>query len=491
MEPLLTAEQGKTAETLYNKGRSHAECATGARLFQAIKSRQWHSAPVKVKSFSVDSDSSLPALAWLCEINGAEYRFTVGQGVETGETFIVEGVWDGDFTEARFDEAEHFYGSGARLDSDGVCVFVPPRLCTDYLFVLHDKKKSRTSVSNSFNFIFTVAEISLDGDFYRTFKSNLNKTTNEESALGADRGSPLIAENDHFAMYRMMYHNFTVDMNGNINYMMRIPAKKQISSYTDYKRFILEKIESIIANGTAPERKNPFGTVSMLSTGYDSCATSALCAQCGVKEAVTLDVVVGGHNDCGENIAKALGMECRKVQSPLGKNVPVLKAAMARDCDLLEFVATAGIGDNVVFKTMEPILKGKIVFSGLYGDGCWSKEGNGSGLAHHLPYMKSRTEFRLRTGYCLVPVPALGAYFPYFLDKINSSPEMDPWRLNNHYDRPIPRRMAEEAGVPRNLFGMRKAANNPDIVNYQEVFDDAVRFTMKRYEKCAAHMLKK
>ena len=292
-------------------------------------------------------------------------------------------------------------------------------------------------------------------------------------------------------MYRMMYHNFTVDSSGNINYLMHIPPRLLINSYTEYKCFLLEKIKSIIANGMSAERRNPFGAVSMLSTGYDSCATSALCAHCGVKDAVTLDVVVDGHNDCGEEISRVLGMKCHKVQSPLGKNVPVLKAAMARDGDLLEFVATARIGDNVVFKTMEPVLKGNMVFSGLYGDGCWSKEGNGSGLAHHLPYMKSRMEFRLRASYCLVPVPAFGAYFPYFLEKINSSTEMDPWRLNNAYDRPIPRRIAEEAGVPRNFFGMRKAANNPDIVNYREVFDDAVRFTMKRYEKCAAHTGKK
>jgi hypothetical protein len=33
---------------------------------------------------------------------------------------------------------------------------------------------------------------------------------------------------------------------------------------------------------------------------------------------------------------------------------------------------------------------------------------------------------------------------------------MIPWRLNNSYDRPIPRRIAEEAGVPRHLFGQKK-----------------------------------
>jgi hypothetical protein len=33
---------------------------------------------------------------------------------------------------------------------------------------------------------------------------------------------------------------------------------------------------------------------------------------------------------------------------------------------------------------------------------------------------------------------------------------MAPWRLRNGYDRPIPRRIAEEAGVPRPAFGQSK-----------------------------------
>jgi hypothetical protein len=33
---------------------------------------------------------------------------------------------------------------------------------------------------------------------------------------------------------------------------------------------------------------------------------------------------------------------------------------------------------------------------------------------------------------------------------------MKKWQLNNNYDRPIPRRIIEEAGVPRELFGLNK-----------------------------------
>ncbi|MGH7793073.1 MAG: hypothetical protein ACREOB_12235, partial [Thermodesulfobacteriota bacterium] len=39
---------------------------------------------------------------------------------------------------------------------------------------------------------------------------------------------------------------------------------------------------------------------------------------------------------------------------------------------------------------------------------------------------------------------------------INRSPEMKPWCVVGNYDRPIARRIVEEAGVPRELFGNRK-----------------------------------
>jgi hypothetical protein len=43
--------------------------------------------------------------------------------------------------------------------------------------------------------------------------------------------------------------------------------------------------------------------------------------------------------------------------------------------------------------------------------------------------------------------------------RITESPELRPWGLENTYDRPIPRRIAEQAGVPRDLFGQVKTAS--------------------------------
>lgn len=467
----------------YDNGISYNVCAASARAFQAQKKRFFTSQTIPVDEFAVSVNPDIPPLAWICEIKKNRYTFTVGKKVEFGTNFIVEGVWDNVFSNHEFGASDHFYGTGAFLDENGVCVFVPPRLCTDFLFVMYDDNRKTTWVSNSFCYIFNRSGIDLEGNFYKAIKNTINTSSNAESALGADRGSPFIAKCESYSMYRLMYHNFTVDNHGCLNYLMRTPAKLHIDTFVDYKNFLLKTTKAIIANGCASQRKNTFGTITMLSTGYDSTAVSAICAQAGVREAITMDVITTGHDDCGDKIAAALGLDCHIVESPLGKVVPLLKTAfMSESKQYLEFIATAGIGDNIAFYNMADFIKDKIVFSGLYGDGTWSLNGNGGGLAHHLPYMKSRNEFRLRVGYYLVPPPAFGAYFPYALKKVGSEPDMAPYRLGNAYDRPIPRRIAEDAGVPRALFGQRKAANNPDIVNWKELFDDAVKHVMQRYD---------
>jgi len=43
-----------------------------------------------------------------------------------------------------------------------------------------------------------------------------------------------------------------------------------------------------------------------------------------------------------------------------------------------------------------------------------------------------------------------------------TSEEMQPWSIGGDYDKPFPRRIAEEMGVPRELFGQRKMASGHD-----------------------------
>lgn len=71
------------------------------------------------------------------------------------------------------------------------------------------------------------------------------------------------------------------------------------------------------------------------------------------------------------------------------------------------------------------------------------------------------------------------------LSKIAKSEAMRPWRLNTEYDRPIPRRIAEEAGVPRELFGQKKQAAAMLIRNGQKVGPDLFELQTRRYGPAA------
>jgi hypothetical protein len=71
-------------------------------------------------------------------------------------------------------------------------------------------------------------------------------------------------------------------------------------------------------------------------------------------------------------------------------------------------------------------------------------------------------EFRLRVGFIHLPVPCLGATRQPALTLLSNSPEMMPWSIGGNYDRPLPRRIGESAGIPRNCFGqLKKAVGQP------------------------------
>jgi hypothetical protein len=61
----------------------------------------------------------------------------------------------------------------------------------------------------------------------------------------------------------------------------------------------------------------------------------------------------------------------------------------------------------------------------------------------------------LHIGY--VP-PYIGARSRKSLFDLANSEAMRPWSIGGTYDRPIPRRLGEDAGVPRDRFGQRKLA---------------------------------
>ena len=57
-----------------------------------------------------------------------------------------------------------------------------------------------------------------------------------------------------------------------------------------------------------------------------------------------------------------------------------------------------------------------------------------------------------------MPIPFIGALRKPEIIAISRSAEMVSYSVGGIYDRPLARRLLEEAGVPRHLFGQRKRA---------------------------------
>jgi hypothetical protein len=93
------------------------------------------------------------------------------------------------------------------------------------------------------------------------------------------------------------------------------------------------------------------------------------------------------------------------------------------------------------------------------------------------------SEVRLAVGFVQVPVPYIGAQQRGDIAALTESPSMSGWRVGTNYDRPIPRRIAESRGVPRNAFGQRKLASvvqfaPPEVPHSPDLkreFDDYLR----------------
>ena len=131
----------------------------------------------------------------------------------------------------------------------------------------------------------------------------------------------------------------------------------------------------------------------------------------------------------------------------------------------------------------DEMLAGRLVLTGFHGDKIWDRHeeakpdlvrGDSSGA--------SLGEFRLRVGFLHIPVPMLAFRAHARIKSIGGKADMIPFRTYTKYDRPVPRRIAEEAGVPGHLFGQKKAAAATLTFNLEEVAPTLFRMLTARYE---------
>jgi hypothetical protein len=381
--------------------------------------------------------SALPPLAWLARIEGTRVTVDCGAAVRCADDGFFEGSWAGAPALADVCAATTVFGSGMVVD-DGQLLALTPSHNLEALY--STRRPDALLMANSLVALLAGAglELAPGVDYPALFgrtREGIGRSPIELPTLGQP------VRLDYF-------ENLAITPGGELAQRAK-PREAPFTSFADYRDRIRAALASIIANGA------PRVPVVPLSSGYDSTAIAALAAPLGVTRAVGFtsarDFAAAGReaDDSAAATAGRLGLELASGE----------RLAYRRRGDLpeAEFLASGMTGEEVVFSTFEQQLRGTVLLTGTWPAWIW---------ARHAPYEPnlerddmsgtSMTEFRLRIDCVYVPLAFFGATAQPSLTAISEQPDMRPFQVGGRYDRPIPRRLAEEAGLPRGTFALRK-----------------------------------
>lgn len=389
----------------------------------------------------------IPPLAYLSVVNAGSVVTYHGSGVHRTGQFLCDGVWAGPVS--RPPRSVDFLAGTSIGLRDGAVHAMAGNNPTDRLYVL--RVGSGWILSNSMSFLcaYTGSSLDLNHRHYRSFFASktfgLRVGPREIPITGSRRVRVLLDE------------ELLIDATGEAHFRSR-PMVAGFKRFDDYDRFLLENVQAIVANATSPGRSHSYEPIVPLSTGYDSVATAAIAARVGVSEAVTMRRYATPDDpsttllDHPRRIADSLGLHLTEVE----------RGQFLNRTDLPDAAVGAAMGNfiDMPLLNMEPHLRERTVLVGNSGDNVWSRgnfrayrdvargDTSGQGLG----------EWRLRANVMFVPVPYIGHTAHPDLKRLANSSAMRPWAVGGSYDRPIARRIAETAGVPREAFGIKKYA---------------------------------
>jgi hypothetical protein len=410
---------------------------------------------------------TLPRLAWCARLIKAQDTVEVCHGpwVETADDFFCEGAWSGDFLSREVDTCI-LMGSGGRI-AGNTLVIAAPNHPLERLFLL--KHGKTLLVSNSFAFVLACAH---DHVHPRALLYDVKLAAFTEGPQGYARSLP--TRRGH--KVRLYYHcNLLIDSNLHVREAPK-RAVRAFVNFADYKAFLLDQVTALQANASDPHRQITYRPMATISAGYDSPAAAVFARAVGCTEALTFSQARGGTSedtaDSGAEIAARLGMQ-------------------VHEFNRLDYLQEKGFPEAEFFgwgaqeSPWAGHLEGRLLFTGIHGDKVWDR--NCKTVSPHIirgdPHGHNLNAFRLRVGWIHLPVPFLGCTSHPSIHSISTSKEMEPWSLRNRYDRPIPRRLVEEAGVERQQFGSKKRGVSIDLHNEglrermtQESFDDYMKY---------------
>lgn len=392
----------------------------------------------------------LPRLAWAARIIPGDpvLRVLHGPWVETGGDRFVEGAWDAPFAGWDFAASENLAGSGGVVDAEGVLFATPANM---YERLHSVRTREALFVSNSLAFVLALSGERLDPSYRHYY---LDLLDHYRCGIRVKRKTLRLDGGNTVALHDC--GNVLVTPDARVLRREK-PWGPGPASYDDYAALLHQTVAAIVANAADPVRRHPYRPLAMVSQGYDSTAVAALARAAGCREAVTFlrsQSADGYVDDSGEEIARALALAVTAYERNVCESLP--------DHRPEEFFLEPW-GVDRTMSVMAPQLEGALLLSGRSAEAVWSRAGYRHWGLPDLQHPLNQTpgcalgELRLRTGFLhFAPATIAAVRHAPRIHRWNDAPELRPWSIGGDYDKPIARRIAEEAGVPRALFGQTK-----------------------------------
>ena len=421
--------------------------------------------------------SNFPPLAWIIRTDGKRVDVLTGAKVRQFDHGFFEGGWSGTDSPFELKESGVFFGSGAAW-SDGKLKFVGPSHSMESIWIA--ETPTAVWAANSLPLLIAA-----------TRPPDFHILRSRAAIRSINAGLSVYNRDIHKApgIRIRRFANAIVAIDIDLTAIER--QQKQDGPFNDYTSYVAY-LKRVIAETMAR-----FGAAEAsvyLSRGYDSPAVAALVHDLAPTIALTSRYTDRGELDDGSEVAAALGIDVhwlrerrRKQTTIMVGGVPTTRSTVKPEEveRVAEFYSGIKVSDEYLL-VPDRLVAGRAVLSGWLGGEVWQIDepvwqdfrqsfmsiGGGSGL----------TEFRLRTGFVHIPVPAIAFNHADILRSIALSDELAPWRLETTtYDRPIARRIAEEAGVPREAFGQKKMFSSSQIRNLAEIAPRMFQIQMERY----------
>jgi len=380
----------------------------------------------------------LPIMAWLACVRRQSERINVWHGshVSRGDGVFWEGINPTPREPAAVIRHHFPLSSGGVIDGNQLVFFTPGHVL-ERLFCIRDSES--LWVSNSLPLVLAASGSELSKR-YVAYPAEFELITSH------DRCFPLQGTKE-----LRVFYNCNIRVHDDLQYEVEPRVTNyNFSTYQNYVGSLQKFIEEMLtANGKGENRS--YLPLSTLSRGYDSTAITVLARKFGVSEALSIKEarIYGPNSENVTDTADFLGIKLQSINR-------LDYAKYGFEAEKLFFVTA--LADEICFYPFVNSLRGRLLFVGVHGDSIWDRNAHPVGTWRRDNAGASMQEFRIRTGFVLFPLAFFGWQHHADIIRLSRSDEMRPWAVGGTYDRPIPRRIAEEAKLARTSFGTKKMA---------------------------------